>query len=147
MDCIVHGVVESDTAEGLSLHFTSVDSKGPPPALGHLLEAVQQHAMEASGLTPSQLLNSPHPGLQLPPSSRLSKGSISICFPGGTSGKEPACQTERPKRCGFHPWVEKILGGGHGSLLQYSCLETLQTEEPGGLPSTESKESNMTEVT
>ena len=29
-------------------------------------------------------------------------------FPGGASGKEPACQCRRPKRCSFHPWVGKI---------------------------------------
>ena len=29
-------------------------------------------------------------------------------FPGGTSGKEPACQCRRFKRCGFDPWVRKI---------------------------------------
>ena len=29
-------------------------------------------------------------------------------FPGGTSGKEPACQRRRHKRCGFNPWVRKI---------------------------------------
>ena len=29
-------------------------------------------------------------------------------FPGGTSGKDPACQCRRLKRCGFDPWVEKI---------------------------------------
>ena len=29
-------------------------------------------------------------------------------FPGGASGKDPACQRRRPKRLGFHPWVEKI---------------------------------------
>ena len=29
-------------------------------------------------------------------------------FPGGTRGKEPACQCRRPKRCGFNPWVWKI---------------------------------------
>ena len=27
-------------------------------------------------------------------------------FPGGASGQEPACQC---RRCGFNPWVEKIL--------------------------------------
>ena len=26
-------------------------------------------------------------------------------FPGGTSGKEPACQCRRCKRCRFNPWV------------------------------------------
>ena len=29
-------------------------------------------------------------------------------FPGGTSGKEPACQRRRHKRRGFDPWVRKI---------------------------------------
>ena len=29
-------------------------------------------------------------------------------FPGGTSGKEPACQCRRHKRCRFNPWVGKI---------------------------------------
>ena len=30
-------------------------------------------------------------------------------IPGGTSGKEPACQSRRCKRCSFSPWVGKIL--------------------------------------
>ena len=29
-------------------------------------------------------------------------------FLGGASGKEPACQCRRHKRCGFNPWVGKI---------------------------------------
>jgi len=29
-------------------------------------------------------------------------------FPGGTSGKESACQCRRCKRQGFDPWVGKI---------------------------------------
>ena len=29
-------------------------------------------------------------------------------FPGGASGKEPACQWRRCKRCRFDPWVGKI---------------------------------------
>ena len=49
-----------------------------------------------------------------------------ICFPGGTSGKEPAWQCRR-QRCGFDPWLGKISwmkawqpspvflpGGSHG---------------------------------
>ena len=30
------------------------------------------------------------------------------CFPGGPSGKEPACQCRGHKRHGFNPWVRKI---------------------------------------
>ena len=29
-------------------------------------------------------------------------------YPGGASGKEPACQCRTHKRCGFDPWVGKI---------------------------------------
>ena len=44
-------------------------------------------------------------------------------FPGSTSGKEPACQCRRHKRCWFDPWVERFPGGGHGNPLQYYYLE------------------------
>ena len=67
-------------------------------------------------------------------------------FPGGASGKEPACQCKRRERHGFHPWVEKIPwrrawqptpvllpGESHGqrSLVVYSpqgCKESDMTE-------------------
>ena len=29
-------------------------------------------------------------------------------FPGGTNGKEPACQCRRHKRHGINPWIGKI---------------------------------------
>ena len=32
-----------------------------------------------------------------------------ICTDRWNSGKESACQCRRHKRCGFHPWVGKIL--------------------------------------
>ena len=44
-------------------------------------------------------------------------------FSGGASGKEPACQCRRHKRCGFDPGLERSLGGGLGNSLQYSRLE------------------------
>ena len=44
-------------------------------------------------------------------------------FPGGVSGKEPACQCSRCQRHRFDPWVRKIPGGEHGNPLQYSCLK------------------------
>ena len=40
-------------------------------------------------------------------------------FPGGASGKEPACQCRRHKRCGFSPWV------GHLWLGHPFCLPDL----------------------
>ena len=33
---------------------------------------------------------------------------LTMCFPGGTSGKEPTCQCRRRKRCRFDPWVGKM---------------------------------------
>ena len=69
-------------------------------------------------------------------------------FPGGTSGKEPAYQCRRPKRCGFDPRVGKIPwrrarqptpvflpteSHGQGSLAEYSPWDRT--------------ESDMTEVT
>ena len=76
------------------------------------------------------------------------QGKGAWAFPGGSSGKEPACQCKRQKRWGFDPWVGKIpwrrawqptpgflSGESHGqrSLEGYSpeCL----------------KESDMTEAT
>ena len=44
-------------------------------------------------------------------------------FPGGTSGKEPACQCRRRKKCKCDPWSGRSCGGGHGNRLQHSCLE------------------------
>ena len=54
-------------------------------------------------------------------------------FPGGTGGKEPTCQCRRHKRCGFSPWVGKILWSRTWEPTAV-CLpgEPSWTEEPGG---------------
>ena len=44
-------------------------------------------------------------------------------FPGGTRGKEPACQCRIYKRHRFDPWVVKIPWRRACNPLQYSCLE------------------------
>ena len=44
-------------------------------------------------------------------------------FPGGTSGKEPACECRRHKRHGFDQWVGKIPWRRACNPLQYFCLE------------------------
>ena len=41
-------------------------------------------------------------------------------FPGGSAGKESACNVGHP---GLIPGLGRFLGGGHGNPLQYSCLE------------------------
>ena len=38
----------------------------------------------------------------------ISNDILLYCFPGSTSGKEPACQCRKHKRCGFSLWVGKI---------------------------------------
>ena len=46
-------------------------------------------------------------------------------FPGGTNGKEPACQCRRLRDVGSIPGSGKSPGGGNGNLLQYSCLKNI----------------------
>ena len=44
-------------------------------------------------------------------------------FPGGASGKEPACQCRDVRNAGSIPGSGRSPGGGHSNPLQYSCLE------------------------
>ena len=46
-------------------------------------------------------------------------------FPGGASGKEPACQCRIRKRCGFKLWFRKSPWRRAWNPLQHSCLENL----------------------
>ena len=41
-------------------------------------------------------------------------------FPGGSDGKEPACNAAD---LGLIPRLGRSSGGGHGNPLQHSCLE------------------------
>ena len=43
-------------------------------------------------------------------------------FPGGASGKEPACPCRRLKRGGFNPGWGRSPGVGNGNPPQYSYL-------------------------
>ena len=63
-------------------------------------------------------------------------------FPGGSDGKESACNVGDP---GSIPGLGRSPGEGNGYPLQYSCQRTLWTEEPGGLQSMGSKESDASE--
>jgi len=61
-------------------------------------------------------------------------------FPGGTKGKEFACQFGRHKRCRFDSWVGKIPGRRTWQPTPVLLpRESLWTEEPGGLQSIELK--------
>ena len=68
-------------------------------------------------------------------------------FQGDANSKEPACQCRRHERCGFDPWVRKILWRrAWQNPLQYSYLEnphgqrSLEGYSPWGC-----KESDTTE--
>ena len=47
---------------------------------------------------------------------------MSPCWPGGTSGKESACQCRRLRDSGSIPGSGRSPGEGNGKQLQYSCL-------------------------
>ena len=71
---------------------------------------------------------------------RLSKTRLYILghISGGTSGKEPVCQCNRPKRPGFNPWVGKIPWRMKWqSTPALFTVKVPYTEEPGGLQSME----------
>ena len=60
--------------------------------------------------------------------------TVVLCFPGGASGKEPACQCMRHKRHGLDPWVEKIpLEEGMATHSSIFAWRIPWKEEPGGL--------------
>ena len=57
-------------------------------------------------------------------------------FPGGTIGKEPACQCRRHKRCGFNPWDwEDVLEERMATHSGIPAWRIPRIEEPGGLQS------------
>ena len=55
-----------------------------------------------------------------------------VGFPDSSAGKESTCNEGD---LGSVPGLARSPGGGHGSPLQYSCLENPWTEEPGGVQS------------
>ena len=63
-------------------------------------------------------------------------------FPGGSGGKESACNAGDP---GSIPGLGRSPGGGHGNPLQYSCLENLKNRNLVGYSPWGHKESDMTE--
>ena len=57
---------------------------------------------------------------------------VFLGFPGSFDGKESACSAGD---LGSVPRLGRSPGEGNDNSLQYSCLENLWTEEPGGLQS------------
>ena len=50
----------------------------------------------------------------------------SMSFPGGTMVKNPPASAGDIRDVGLIPGLGRSPGGGHGNLLQYSCLENLK---------------------
>ena len=53
----------------------------------------------------------------------------SMGFPGGTSGKEPACQCRRCKKHGFHPWDSPGKNTGVGCHFLLQCVKVKSESE------------------
>ena len=54
---------------------------------------------------------------------KLCKLREMVGFPGGASGREPACQCRKLRDAGLIPGLGRSPGGGHGNSLQSSCRE------------------------
>ena len=66
-----------------------------------------------------------------------------VGFPGGSDGKESACNAGD---LGLVPGLGRSAGGGHGNPLQYSCLENPHGQRgPAGYRPWSGKELDMTE--
>ena len=48
---------------------------------------------------------------------------MSLGFPGGSMVKNPSANVGDARDMGSIPGLGRCPGGGHGNLLQYSCLE------------------------
>ena len=85
----------------------------------------------------------------------VTHSSILMDFPGSITGKEPACQCRRQKRCRFDPWVGKIpwrrkwqptpvflSGESHGqrSLVGYSAWDHKESDKTYQLNNNHKKE-------
>ena len=77
--------------------------------------------------------------------STLQPGREQLGFPGGSDGKEPACNAGD---LGLIFGLGRSPGGGHGNPLQYSCLEnSIDRGAWQAIVHGVAKESDMIEVT
>ena len=144
--CSPWGRQESDTTEWLHFHFSLScirEGNGNPLWCSCLENPSDGGAWWAAvyGVTQSRTR------LKWLSSSSSSKEEWSIAIsynmglPGSLVSKESACSVGD---LGSIPGLGRSLGEGNGNPLQYFCLKILWTEEPGGLQSMESQESDTT---
>ena len=68
-------------------------------------------------------------------------------LPGGSVGKEPACNAGDPGDMGSIPGLRRSPGEGHNNSLQYSCLEDPMDRGAWQATFHRVAESDMTEAT
>ena len=72
--------------------------------------------------------------------------NMNLGFPGGSSGKDSACQCRRQKRCSFDPWVRKIpWRRAWQTATVFSPVKSHEQKTPAGYSSWGHKESDMAE--
>ena len=105
----------------------------PPPTS----KATSQPRPHQSGLPPPSRLLCPRLPSHLPPQKHPQNSQGCSFFLrhslSPTSGQRIHLQRRRHRRLSSISGSGRSPGGGHGSLLQYSCLRIPRTEEPGGL--------------
>ena len=90
-----------DTRVSTSCAHSAASPPGSPVTYSHCLSNLEGCTLSSLAQVSTSLrqqfwkVTCPHPSSQ--------RG-----FPGVASGKEPACQCRRHKRCRFHPWVMQI---------------------------------------
>ena len=123
------------------LHLAWNEEAAGSPPTGHCYTAVSRSSMEGrAGNSPNSLINW---GIQAPTltkffldaksfsGSLLTTDQVQVSYhsmlkpfdvPGGSDGKESACNAGNIRDAGLIPGVGRSPGGGHGNPLQYSCL-------------------------
>ena len=124
MDYTVHGILHARILEWVAVPFSRGSSN---PGIEQ-----ESPASQADPL-PAELPGKPH---ILGRFLNLHRALQRSGFPGGTSGKECACQCRRLKRHGLYPWVRKIpWRRAWQSTPVFLPEEVSWTEKPGGLQS------------
>ena len=121
VSCSPWGREESDTTEQLQFLFSlSCIEEGN----GNPLHCSCLESPRAGGACWSAVYGVTQSRTQLKRLSSSSSSSSSplFCFPGATSGKEPACNAGDIMRHEFNPGLGRSPGGGPGNPLQYSRL-------------------------
>ena len=116
LDCLssppgssVHGILQARILEWVAILF----SRGVFPTQGTWVSCIAGRFFNVWATREAK-----HPG-----NNEYIPGTHVMGFPGGASGKEPACQGRIHKRCRFDPGIRKIHWRRACNPLQYFYLE------------------------